>query len=74
MPPSSAFQDDASVNESWLAAGTLFAGGATVITATVMIFMSMPQSCRTEDGGGVRVEIRPAASPAAAMVSARFVF
>lgn len=73
-PPSPNFQYDASVNESWLAAGTLLAGGATVITATAMLFTNRPQIYRTEDRGGVKVEIRPAAAPDAAMVSTWLAF
>ncbi|WP_437971336.1 hypothetical protein WMF04_19445 [Sorangium sp. So ce260] len=63
-----------SVFESGLAIGALVAGGATVITGTVLLFMNRPQSYRTADPGGVKIELRPAASPDAAALSARLVF
>ncbi|WP_434047821.1 MULTISPECIES: hypothetical protein [Sorangium] len=66
--------DEDSVLENRLAIGAFIAGGATVITGTVLLFMNRPQSTRTEDRGGVKVELRPAASLDAAWLSARFVF
>ncbi|XXT24989.1 hypothetical protein WME94_25990 [Sorangium sp. So ce429] len=49
----------------------LIAGGATVITGTVLLFMKRPPSYRTEDGSGVNVELRGAASLDAAGLSTR---
>jgi hypothetical protein len=71
--PSGDFQYDASINEGLLAAGTLLVGGATALTGVVMLFMNGPQSYRNEERGDVKIEIRPAASPDAAMVTVRFV-
>ncbi|WP_438030008.1 hypothetical protein [Sorangium sp. So ce233] len=65
---------DGSVLENRLAIGAFIAGGATVITGTVLLFLNRPQSYRTEDRGGVKVELRPAASLDAAWLSARLVF
>ncbi|WP_433936613.1 hypothetical protein AB3662_18235 [Sorangium cellulosum] len=66
--------DRDSVLENRLAIGAFVVGGATVITGTALLFMNRPQSIRTEDRGGVRVEFRPAVSLDAARLSARFVF
>lgn len=71
--PSDDYRYDASVNEGWLATGTLLVGGATALTGAVMLFMNGPQSYRNEERGDVKIEIRPAASPGAAMVTVRFV-
>ncbi|KYF66968.1 hypothetical protein BE11_18415 [Sorangium cellulosum] len=57
-----------------LAIGALVAGGATAVTGAVLLFMNRPQSYRTEDRGGVKVELRPAASLDAASLSTRLVF
>ncbi|WP_437737602.1 hypothetical protein [Sorangium sp. So ce1335] len=65
---------DPSVLENQLGIGALVAGGATAITGTVLLFMNRPQSYRSEDRGGVKVELRPAASFDAASLSARLVF
>ncbi|WP_437537857.1 hypothetical protein WME79_19070 [Sorangium sp. So ce726] len=73
-PPSPNDKYEGSVIEDRLAIGALIAGGATALTGTVLLFMNMPQSYRTEDRGGVKLEVRPAASLAAASVSARLVF
>lgn len=63
-----------SVLEDRLAIGALIAGGATAITGTVLLFMNRPLSYRTEDRGGVKVEVHPAVSLDTASLSARFVF
>ncbi|XYI02801.1 PEGA domain-containing protein [Sorangium sp. So ce1128] len=60
--------------ENGLGIGVLVAGGATVITGTVLLFMNRPASYRTEDRGGFKLEIHPAASLDAASLSARLVF
>ncbi|XYI02804.1 hypothetical protein ACMHYB_24845 [Sorangium sp. So ce1128] len=73
-PPSGSDMYGGSVLENQLALGALIAGGATAITGTVLLFMNRPQSYRTEDRGGVKVELRPAASLGAAGMSARLVF
>ncbi|WP_437737605.1 hypothetical protein [Sorangium sp. So ce1335] len=72
--PSTRGEYDGSVLENRAAVGALLAGGATVITGTVLLFMNRPQSYRTEDRGGVKVELRPAASFDAASLSAHVVF
>ncbi|WP_437516011.1 hypothetical protein [Sorangium sp. So ce1099] len=63
-----------SVLEHQLGIGAVIAGGATVVTGTVLLFLNRPQSYRTEDRGGVKLELRPAASLGAAGLSARLVF
>ncbi|XXX81655.1 hypothetical protein WMF30_23130 [Sorangium sp. So ce134] len=65
---------DGSVLENGLGIGALIAGGATVITGTVLLFVSGPDAYRASDRGGVKIELRPAASPDAAALSARLVF
>ncbi|KYF97451.1 hypothetical protein BE18_38580 [Sorangium cellulosum] len=72
--PSARDEYDGSVLESRLAFGALAAGGATAIAGTVLLFMNRPETFRTEDRGGVMVELRPAASLDAAMLSGRLVF
>ncbi|WP_437993972.1 hypothetical protein [Sorangium sp. So ce145] len=72
--PSSHDEYEGSVFENDLAIGTLIAGGATVLTGTVLLFVNRPHSYRTKDRGGVQVELRPAASLEAASLSARLVF
>ncbi|WP_438001647.1 hypothetical protein WMF26_20050 [Sorangium sp. So ce185] len=57
-----------------LGIGALLVGGATVITGTVLLFVNGPEAYRTPDRGGVKLELRPAASPDAAALSARLVF
>ncbi|WP_437580839.1 hypothetical protein [Sorangium sp. So ce887] len=64
---------DRSVLENRLAIGALVASGAAAITGTALLFMNT-QHDRTEDRGGVKIEIRPAASPDTAALSARLVF
>ncbi|WP_437661228.1 hypothetical protein [Sorangium sp. So ce1182] len=63
-----------SVLENRLAIGALIAGGATAITGTALLFMNRPETYRAEDRGGVKIEVRPAASIDAAGLSARLVF
>ncbi|WP_437682339.1 hypothetical protein [Sorangium sp. So ce131] len=63
-----------SVLESRLAIGAFIAGGATLAAGAALLFMNKPQSYRTEDRGGVRVELRPAASFDAASLSAQLAF
>ncbi|WP_437931562.1 hypothetical protein WMF37_20645 [Sorangium sp. So ce291] len=63
-----------SVLENRLGIGALIAGGATVVTGMVLLFTNRPQSYRTEDRGGVKLELRPAASVGGAGLSARLVF
>ncbi|XXX81657.1 hypothetical protein WMF30_23145 [Sorangium sp. So ce134] len=72
--PSARDEYDGSVLESRLAIGAFIAGGATAIAGTVLLFMNRPETYRTEDRGGVKVELRPAASLDAAMLSGRLVF
>ncbi|WP_437593635.1 hypothetical protein [Sorangium sp. So ce1000] len=64
---------EASVVESRLAAGTLITGAAMAVTGTVMLLVNTPPSYRTKDHSGVRIELRPTASPDAAMMRVRFV-
>ncbi|WP_437900494.1 hypothetical protein [Sorangium sp. So ce124] len=71
--PSARDEYEGSVLEDRLAIGALIAGGASAITGTVLLLMNRPQSYRTEDRGGVKLEILPAASLDAAMLRARFV-
>lgn len=71
--PSARDEYEGSVLEDRLAIGALIAGGASAITGTVLLLMNRPQSYRTEDRGGVKLEILPAASLDAAMLWARFV-
>ncbi|WP_437311142.1 hypothetical protein [Sorangium sp. So ce388] len=73
-PPSGSDMYGGSVLENQLGIGALIAGGATVVTGTVLLFVNRPQSYRTEDRGGVKLELRPAASVGAAGLSARLVF
>lgn len=72
--PSDSDEYGASVLENQLGIGALIAGGATVVTGTVLLFLNRPQSYRTEDPGGVKLELRPAASLGGAGLSARLVF
>ncbi|WP_437947773.1 hypothetical protein WME98_44835 [Sorangium sp. So ce296] len=65
---------DRSVLENRLGIGALVAGGATVITGSVLLFMNRPEAYRTPDRGGVKIELRPAASLEGAMLSGRVVF
>ncbi|WP_437282311.1 hypothetical protein WME90_17575 [Sorangium sp. So ce375] len=76
-PPCKPLRDDeydASVIEERFAIGALIAGGATAMTGTVLVFMNRPMSYRTEDRGGVKLEVHPAVSFDAAILSARLVF
>ncbi|WP_437320960.1 hypothetical protein [Sorangium sp. So ce385] len=57
-----------------LGIGALVVGGATVITGTVLLFVNGPEAYRAPERGGVTIELRPAASPDAAALSARLVF
>ncbi|HTN86872.1 MAG TPA: hypothetical protein VL242_24410 [Sorangium sp.] len=68
------YDDAGSVLENRLAIGALIAGGATAITGTALLFMNRPETYRAGDRGGVKLEIRPAASLDAAGLSARLVF
>ncbi|WP_437320965.1 hypothetical protein [Sorangium sp. So ce385] len=72
--PSARDEYDGSVVENQLAIGALVAGGATAIAGTVLLFMNRPETYRTEDRGSVKIELRPAASLDAAMLSSRLVF
>ncbi|MGK4005290.1 hypothetical protein WMF31_21860 [Sorangium sp. So ce1036] len=63
-----------SVTKNDVALGALIAGGATALAGTVLLFLNMPQSYRTEDRGDLKLEIRPAASLDTASLSARIVF
>ncbi|AUX42650.1 uncharacterized protein SOCE26_040830 [Sorangium cellulosum] len=72
--PSARDEYGGSVLENRLALGAPIAGGATVITGTALLFMNRPQLHRTEDRGGMKLELRPAASLDAAALSARLVF
>ncbi|WP_437615782.1 hypothetical protein WMF20_19500 [Sorangium sp. So ce834] len=77
FPTCEAFDRDAydrSVLENRLGIGALVAGGATVITGTVLLFMNRPEAYRAPDRGGVKIELRPAASLEGAMLSGRVVF
>ncbi|WP_437728405.1 hypothetical protein [Sorangium sp. So ce861] len=65
---------DGSDLENGLGIGALLVGGATVITGTVLLLVNGPEAHRTPDRGGVKLELRPAASPGAAALSARLVF
>ncbi|WP_437931558.1 PEGA domain-containing protein [Sorangium sp. So ce291] len=67
-------EHDRRLLENGLGIGALVAGGAMVTTGTVLLFMNRPVSYRTEDRGGVKLEIQPAASLDAASLSARVVF
>ncbi|XXX75527.1 hypothetical protein WMF30_48545 [Sorangium sp. So ce134] len=69
--PSSRDEYDRSVVENQLAIGAFVAGGAAVITGTVLLLMNGPQSHRTEDRGGVQIELLPALSGDVAGLSAR---
>ncbi|WP_437682325.1 hypothetical protein [Sorangium sp. So ce131] len=73
-PPSTADGYEASVLENRLAIGALVAGGAAAVAGTVLLFMNRPQPYRTEDRGGVKLDLLPAASFDAAGLSARLVF
>ncbi|WP_437303017.1 hypothetical protein [Sorangium sp. So ce388] len=68
------YDDAGSVLENRLAIGALIVGGATAVTGTALLFMNRPETYRPEDRGGVKLEVRPAASPDAAGLSARLVF
>ncbi|WP_437633757.1 hypothetical protein [Sorangium sp. So ce854] len=57
-----------------LAIGGLVAGGATMITGTVLLLMNRPQVYRVHDRGEVEVELRPIASLGPAGLSVRLVF
>ncbi|WP_437563390.1 PEGA domain-containing protein [Sorangium sp. So ce542] len=73
-PSCAPYSRDGYVLEHRLAIGASVAGGATVLTGVILLFMNRPQSYRTEDRGGVNVEFRPAASLETAGLSARIVF
>ncbi|KYF51697.1 hypothetical protein BE04_01055 [Sorangium cellulosum] len=57
-----------------LAIGAFVAGGATMITGTVLLLMNGPQVYRVHDRGEVEIELRPIASLGPAGLSARLVF
>ncbi|WP_437954828.1 hypothetical protein WME76_25045 [Sorangium sp. So ce119] len=57
-----------------LAIGAFVAGGATMITGTVLLLMNRPQAYRVRDRGEVEIELRPIASLGPAGLSARLVF
>ncbi|WP_437797531.1 hypothetical protein [Sorangium sp. So ce693] len=60
--------------ESHVATGLFIAGGATLAAGAILVFLNMPRTYRTEDEGGVELRIVPAASGAAAGLSARLSF
>ncbi|AGP41027.1 PEGA domain-containing protein [Sorangium cellulosum] len=69
--PSARDAYDASVIENRLAIGAFVAGGAAMITGTVLLLMNGPQSHRTDDRGGVRIELLPVLPGDVAGLSAR---
>ncbi|WP_437737508.1 hypothetical protein [Sorangium sp. So ce1335] len=73
-PPEDRYDYAGSVFEDRLAIGAIIAGGATAITGVALLFMNRPEAYRTEDRGGVKLEVRPAASPDAAGLAARIAF
>lgn len=62
------------MTESRVANGLFIAGGATLAAGAVLVFLNMPRTYRTEDQGGVELQIVPAAPGAAAGLSARLSF
>lgn len=69
--PSARDEYDRSIIENRLAIGAFIAGGAAVITGAMLLLMNGPQSHRTEDRGGVQIELLPVLSGDLASLSAR---
>ncbi|WP_437967444.1 hypothetical protein WMF04_49200 [Sorangium sp. So ce260] len=62
------------LTERGVATGLFIAGGATLATGAVLAFLNMPRTYRSEDRGGVELQIVPAASGAMAGLSAALSF
>ncbi|WP_437931274.1 hypothetical protein WMF37_19265 [Sorangium sp. So ce291] len=60
--------------ENGIAIGSFVAGGAALIAGGVLVYMNRPRSYRTEDRGGVTIELAPAVSGSAAGLSTRIWF